>query len=108
VNSILRDGIKGQVTMIEAGIVSFEAVFMPHMLTNDGRTVMERMAENDLLPKPEEKIVHDDEEYMAIRGRHVPEEGAALLQRMLAVGVSRFDPDPLAALAAAEHFKEVN
>ena len=37
VNSILRDWIKGQVTAIETGILSFEAVFMPHMF-NSGRT----------------------------------------------------------------------
>src|SRR5262249_17224243 len=37
VNSILRDWIKGQVTAVECGILSFEAVFMPHMITNDGR-----------------------------------------------------------------------
>jgi hypothetical protein len=33
VNSILRDWIKGQVTAIECGLLSFEAVFMPFMLT---------------------------------------------------------------------------
>jgi hypothetical protein len=37
VNSILRDWIKGQVTAIECGILSFEAVFMPYMLAVDGR-----------------------------------------------------------------------
>lgn len=58
VNSILRDWIKGQVTAVECGILSFEAVFMPHMLTSDGRPLMERIAETDLLPKPaDEKIV---------------------------------------------------
>jgi hypothetical protein len=53
VNSILRDWIKGQVTAIETGILSFEAVFMPHMLTSDGRTVVERITETNLLPAPE-------------------------------------------------------
>jgi hypothetical protein len=58
VNSILRDWIKGQVTAVECGILSFEAVFMPHMLTSDGRPLVERLAETDLLPKPQEaKIV---------------------------------------------------
>lgn len=58
VNSILRDWIKGQVTAVECGILSFEAVFMPHMLTNDGRPLIERLAETDLLPKPhDEKVV---------------------------------------------------
>ena len=55
VNSILRDWIKGQVTAIETGILSFEAVFMPYMLTADGRPLVERVAE--LLPKPEEQKV---------------------------------------------------
>jgi hypothetical protein len=55
VNSILRDWIKGQVTAIESGIFSFEAVFMPHMLTSDGRPMLERAAE--MLPKPEEPKV---------------------------------------------------
>jgi hypothetical protein len=50
VNSILRDWIKGQVTAIETGILSFEAVFMPFMLTADGRPLIERLAETDLLP----------------------------------------------------------
>ena len=53
VNSILRDWIKGQVTAIESGILSFEAVFMPYMLTADGRTVLERLEGSDMLPKPE-------------------------------------------------------
>ena|SRR6266567_930389 len=45
VNSILRDWIKGQVTAVECGILSFEAVFMPYMLTNDGRPLLERVEE---------------------------------------------------------------
>src|SRR5581483_2378451 len=58
VNSILRDWIKGQITAVECGIVSFEAVFMPYMLTADGRPLIERLEETDLLPKPsEQKIV---------------------------------------------------
>src|SRR5215468_10858051 len=52
VSSILRDWIKGQVTAIETGILSFEAVFMPHMLTADGRPLIEQLAESNLLPKP--------------------------------------------------------
>jgi hypothetical protein len=55
VNSIIRDTIKGQVTAIECGILSFEAVFMPFMLTHDGRPLHERAAE--LLPKPDEPKV---------------------------------------------------
>ena len=52
VNSMLRDWIKGQVTAIESGILSFEAVFMPFMLTSDGRPLIERLAETSLLPAP--------------------------------------------------------
>jgi hypothetical protein len=49
---MLRDWIKGQVTNIEAGIFSFEAMFMPFMLTSDGQPLHERVSE--LLPKPDE------------------------------------------------------
>jgi len=54
VNSILRDWVKGQITAIETGILSFEAVFMPHMLTDDGRPVIERLSSLNLLPPPTE------------------------------------------------------
>lgn len=58
VNSILRDWIKGQVTAVECGILSFEAVFIGHMLTTDGRPLIERLAETGMLPAPEQtKIV---------------------------------------------------
>jgi hypothetical protein len=57
VNSMLRDWVKAQVSIIECGILSFEAVFMPYMLTNDGHSLIERFGETDLLPKPDEKIV---------------------------------------------------
>lgn len=53
-NSILRDWVKGQVTAVECGILSFEAVFMPYMLTSDGRSVLERLSETNLLPSPQE------------------------------------------------------
>jgi hypothetical protein len=42
-------------TAIESGILSFEAVFMPFMLTSDGQQVIEWVAE--LLPEPEQKVV---------------------------------------------------
>jgi hypothetical protein len=57
VNSILRDWIKGQMTAVECGILSFEAVFMPYMLTSDGRTVMDRIEETKILPDPEQPKV---------------------------------------------------
>lgn len=55
VNSILRDWIKGQITAIECGILSFEHVFLPYMLTADGHTVAEIAADPKfgLLPAPE-------------------------------------------------------
>jgi hypothetical protein len=52
VNSILRDWVKGQVVAVECGIMSFEAVFVPHMLTSDGRPVLERLIEAKMLPAP--------------------------------------------------------
>jgi hypothetical protein len=51
VNSILRDRVKSQITAIECGIEDFAAVFMPYMLTSDGRPLIERM--RDMLPEPE-------------------------------------------------------
>jgi hypothetical protein len=58
VNSILRDWIKGQVTAVECGILSFEAMFLPFMLTSDGRPLIERLADTDLIPPAaENKIV---------------------------------------------------
>jgi hypothetical protein len=52
VNSILRDWIKGQITAVETGIMSFEAVFFAHMLTGDGRSVLEVATQEKLLPAP--------------------------------------------------------
>lgn len=43
VNSILRDWIKGQITAVECGILSFEAVFAPHTLLPDGTTVLDKI-----------------------------------------------------------------
>jgi hypothetical protein len=57
VNSILRDWVKGQISAIETGILSFEAVFLPYMLTSDGRPLMERLAETGLLSEPTEPKV---------------------------------------------------
>jgi len=59
----------------------------------------------DLHPweEPPCHIYPDDEEYMAIRGpRHVTAEAVTLLKRMLDAGISRYHPDPLAALEAAK------
>lgn len=45
VDSIIRDWVKGQMTAIDTGILSFEHVFMPYMLASDGRTLVEHMQE---------------------------------------------------------------
>jgi hypothetical protein len=55
VNSILRDWVKGQVMAVECGILSFEAVFIPYMLTADGTPLIEKLKSRpDLLPAPSE------------------------------------------------------
>jgi hypothetical protein len=54
VNSILRDWVKGSITAIECGVLTFEAAFMPYMLTADGRTLIEAVQQHNLLPAPKE------------------------------------------------------
>jgi len=54
VNSILRDWVKGQVVAVECGILSFEAVFMPYILLENGQTLVERVSTMGLLPPPSE------------------------------------------------------
>jgi len=53
VSSILRDWVKGQVTAVETGVLSFEAVFLPYMLASDGRPLIEHINAAKLLPAPE-------------------------------------------------------
>jgi hypothetical protein len=43
-------GLRGQVTAIKCGILSFEAVFMPFMLGSDGHPLVEKMKSQ--LPAP--------------------------------------------------------
>lgn len=54
VNSILRDWVKGQVTAVECGLMPVEAVFLAHIVTNDGRTVIQRLDETKMLPPPQD------------------------------------------------------
>jgi len=54
VNSILRDWVKGQVVAVECGMMSFEAVFIPHMLASDGRSLIEHITEKKMLPPPQD------------------------------------------------------
>ena len=55
INSVLRDWVKGQITAVECGVLSFEAVFMPHMLLPNGRILLEHVQEQKLLPPPQER-----------------------------------------------------
>jgi hypothetical protein len=52
--SILRDWIKGQITAIECGILSFEGAFLGQILLPNGRTVLEAASEQNLLPAPKD------------------------------------------------------
>lgn len=52
VYSIVRDWIKGQVTAIETGILSFEGAFLGQILLPSGHTVLEHAQRQELLPGP--------------------------------------------------------
>lgn len=47
--SILRDWIKGQITAIETGILSFEGAFLGQIMLQNGKTVLEHAAAAGLL-----------------------------------------------------------
>jgi len=51
VYSILRDWVKGQVTAIEIGMMTFEAAFLSHILLPGGMTVIEMATERKLIPE---------------------------------------------------------
>lgn len=51
--SILRDWIKGQLTAVETGILSFEGAFLGQILLANGDTVLDRITSQGLLPGPE-------------------------------------------------------
>lgn len=48
--SILRDWIKGQVTAIEVGLLTFEGAFLGQILLGNGKTVLETVEANKMLP----------------------------------------------------------
>lgn len=51
VYSILRDWIKGQITAVETGILTFEGAFLGQiLLPNSGTTVLEAVFQRDMLP----------------------------------------------------------
>lgn len=57
VYSILRDWIKGQITAIETGMLTFEGAFLGQILLPNGQTVLEKVQTENLLPPPQEKVV---------------------------------------------------
>lgn len=50
VYSILRDWIKGQITAIETGILSFEGAFLGQILLTNGKTILDHAQQSNLLP----------------------------------------------------------
>lgn len=54
VYSILRDWIKGQITAIETGILSFEGAFLGQILLPSGKTFLEHAHAQKLLSPPKE------------------------------------------------------
>ncbi len=52
VNSILRDWVKGQVTAVECGLMPVEAVFLAHIVTDNGETLLKRLEGSQLLLPP--------------------------------------------------------
>lgn len=53
VYSILRDWVKGQVTAVEIGMMTFEAAFLSHILLPSGLSVIEHVQQQKLLGAPE-------------------------------------------------------
>lgn len=62
--SILRDWTKAQITMIETGLLTFEAVFLSHMLLPNGQRVYE-YAQTELLRLPAPENGHVPETALA-------------------------------------------
>jgi hypothetical protein len=52
VYSILRDWIKGQITAIECGILTFEGAFLGQILLPSGKTILDTVQTERLLPPP--------------------------------------------------------
>ena len=52
VYSILRDWIKGQVTAVEVGMLSFEGAFLGQILLPNGGTILEMVERDNLLALP--------------------------------------------------------
>ena len=52
VYSILRDWIKGQVTAVEVGMLSFEGAFLGQIMLPNGGTILEMVERENLLALP--------------------------------------------------------
>ncbi|MGH8078925.1 MAG: hypothetical protein ACREP7_00030 [Lysobacter sp.] len=52
VYSILRDWVKGQITAIEIGMLSFDAAFLAHIMLPSGLSIIETVEQQKLLPAP--------------------------------------------------------
>ena len=52
INSVLRDWVKGLVTAVECEAMPFEHIFLPFMLTANGKTVAQQVETLKLLPEP--------------------------------------------------------
>ena len=59
VNSILRDWVKGQLTAAECGILQFDHIFMPWMITDSGQTVAEIVDQRGILSLPAPEDTND-------------------------------------------------
>jgi hypothetical protein len=55
VYSILRDWIKAQVVAVETGLVSFEEIFMAHVMLPNGKRLIEHVKSENLFPALESK-----------------------------------------------------
>lgn len=54
VYSILRDWLKGQITAIETGMLSFEGAFLGNLLLPNGQTILDHVEKQKLLAAPKE------------------------------------------------------
>lgn len=52
VYSILRDWIKGQLTAIECGVLTFEGAFLGQIMLPNGKTILDTVQTERLLPPP--------------------------------------------------------
>lgn len=49
---IIKDWVEAQVSLLETEMVRLEQIFLPYVITNDGRTLFERLEEKHFLLGP--------------------------------------------------------